>query len=575
MSEMRINQLSGAVDDFRRLRRQADMERVLAAMRGGSADLLPFDDVRERLRATQSGGRRLQDIPLDAIVGSVGRYSDFSRSFLPRNDKDAERWARVAIATSDLKGLPPIDVYQIDNAYFVLDGNHRVSVARQNGATTIQAYVTPFHSRVKLSPNVTPEELIISAEEVDFLDKTQLDETCPDADLRVTAAGQYAALLEHIKVHQYYMEQKQGRAVSLAEAAADWYKTSYLPLAELIRERGLLRDFPGRSEADLYLFLTAHRAEMAAQLGWDITDEQAARNLKTSTVTGVVGNLIEVIVPDEFESGPPAGQWRREQQLPRRDDRLVDAILVPINGEAIGWDALDQAIALVRRDGGRLYGLHVVPTAERKNNAAAHALQQEFEQRCTAAGVSGQLAIEVGQVARIIVERSRWVDLVVLRVAYAPAPQPLARLKSGLRTLIRRSLRPVLAVPRAVPQFERLLLAYDGSPKAQEALAVATYLAARFNQPLNVLAADTSSAAAEPLLEQAREYLEEHGVVANLIQADGRKGVGKIITEVARQANADLVVMGGYGPNPMQDLMLGSAVEEVLRNSRVPTLICQ
>jgi uncharacterized ParB-like nuclease family protein len=232
-----MNQLSSAVDDFRRLRRQADMERLLATMTGGSADLLSFDEVREQLRATQAGAKRLQEIPLDAIVGSVGRYSDFSRSFLPRNDKDAERWARVAIATADLQGLPPIEVYQIGNAYFVLDGNHRVSVARQNGGTTIQAYVTPFHSRVSLNPEVTPEQLIISTEQANFLEQTSLDETCPDSDLHVTAAGQYATLLEHINVHRYYMERDQQQPVTLAEAARDWYHTSYLPLAELIRER--------------------------------------------------------------------------------------------------------------------------------------------------------------------------------------------------------------------------------------------------------------------------------------------------------------------------------------------------
>jgi hypothetical protein len=75
-------------------------------------------------------------------VGSVGRYDDFTRSFLPRRDSDAGRWARVKAATLDLTGLPPIEVYQIGQAYFVLDGNHRVSVARQLGAPTIQAYVT-------------------------------------------------------------------------------------------------------------------------------------------------------------------------------------------------------------------------------------------------------------------------------------------------------------------------------------------------------------------------------------------------------------------------------------------------
>ena len=578
MSEATPGNLAIAVSDFQRLRRQADLERLLARMTGASSDLLSFDAVREQLRATQAGGRRLQDIPLAAIVGSVGRYSDFSRSFLPRKDKDAERWAQVAVATDGLRGLPPIVVYQIGEAYFVLDGNHRVSVARQNGAKTIQAYVTLFQSRVKLAPGATPDQLIISAEQADFLDQTRLDEARPAAELRLTAAGQYRVLLEHISVHRYYLGQNWQRDVSLAEAATHWYDVVYTPLATLINERGLLRDFPGRSEADLYLFLSSHRAELAAQLGWEISEEQAARSLsgaQSGKLGRAMSGLLDAVVPDEFELGPPVGQWRREQQYARREDRLVDALLVPISGEAAGWEALDQAITIVRRDGGRIYGLHVVPSPERKASAEALALQAEFEQRCASAGVGGQLAIEVGQVARTIVERSRWVDLVVLRVAYPPAPQPLARLKSGLRTLIRRSIRPVLAVPYAIPSFERLLLAYDGSPKAEEALFIATYLAARLGQPLAVLGIDGQGLAAGPALKRAGSYLAEHGVVANLIHAPARARPSQVIIDTAQQLGSDMLIIGGYGPNPMQDLMLGSTVEEVLRASKFPTLICQ
>jgi hypothetical protein len=134
--------LLGAIVDFRRARFRAKLEQVLARLSGRSAELLEYEQVRRRLQATSQVKRGLQNIPLDAVVGSVGRARDYTRSFLPRQDEDEDRWAKIKVAMTGLVGLPPIEVYQIDQAYFVLDGNHRVSVARQLGATYIQAYVT-------------------------------------------------------------------------------------------------------------------------------------------------------------------------------------------------------------------------------------------------------------------------------------------------------------------------------------------------------------------------------------------------------------------------------------------------
>ena len=129
-----------ASQDFRRARRKADIQEVLARLSGKTTSLLSFEQVRQGLKADKVRGRILKEIPLDAIVGSVGRYNDFTRSFLPRQESDHERWAR-AKETIETIGLSPIDVYQIDQVYFVLDGHHRVSIAKEMGATHIQANV--------------------------------------------------------------------------------------------------------------------------------------------------------------------------------------------------------------------------------------------------------------------------------------------------------------------------------------------------------------------------------------------------------------------------------------------------
>src|SRR5215469_11550612 len=152
------------VADFHRLRRRALLENIVARLQRRSTTLLRFDEVRQKLHAHGQVARGLQNIPISAIVGSVGRYSEFTRSFLPRYDRDQDRWTRVGRVSANLMDLPPIEVYQIGASYFVADGHHRVSVARGNDATHIEAYVTQIETRVPFDPTQSPDELIIKSE---------------------------------------------------------------------------------------------------------------------------------------------------------------------------------------------------------------------------------------------------------------------------------------------------------------------------------------------------------------------------------------------------------------------------
>ena len=192
-----------AVSDFRRARGQAALQELLARVRGTSTELLSYEEVRQKLRAGGVASRGLREIPIDAIVGSVGRYHDFTRDFLPLHDSDQDRWAGVSLASSTGTGLPPIDVYQMGDAYFVIDGHHRISIARQNGAEVMEAYVTEIRSNVPITPDIEPGELIIKAEYAAFLDQTGLGELHDEVDLSVTRAGRYKTLLEYISVHRH------------------------------------------------------------------------------------------------------------------------------------------------------------------------------------------------------------------------------------------------------------------------------------------------------------------------------------------------------------------------------------
>lgn len=548
--------------DFQEARRRAALEDLKARLTGKSDDLLSYEAVHDLVQADGSVSRGLQEISLDAIVGSVGRYRDFTRSFLPRRESDKHRWANVKLKMMHRGGLPPIDVYQLGDIYFVLDGNHRVSVARQLGAETIQAYVTEVHSRVPLSAEVAPDELIIKTRYARFLDATELDQSRPSLDLLVTAPGQYRRLEEQIEAHRQRLAQRQAEPVSLAVAAASWYDQVYLPVIQIIRERDLLAAFPGHTEADLFMWVSQRQEQVAEEIGWAVAPERVAGELVASRRRGRASGDGAELAADSALLAPstPAAE------------RLFPDILAPISGSERGWLALEQALIVAQREGSALHGFHVVRSRSVSDAHRAASVQAEFDRRCQEAGVAGQLLIEVGPVARTICQRARWTDLVVANLAFPPTRGLPGKLQSGFRNLVHHCTRPVLAVP-AVSPLSRGLLAYDGSPRAHEALFVAAYLASRWGLPLAVVTVVEPSRAGPDHLHAARAYLEAQGIAAHYLEMHGP--VAPAILQAAAEQEADLLILGGYGYSPMWEAMLGSAVDQLLRECRQPMLICK
>ncbi len=569
-----------AVREFRRARREAALQQLLSRVTGKPADLLPYNEVSQRLKISGGEELGLREIPLEAIVGSVGRYQDFTRSFMPRSDQDVERWVRVKTAVNDMRGIAPIDVYKVGDAYFVIDGNHRVSVARQLGSETITARVTEVKSRVGLSEHADATEIICRERYLDFLEQTNLDQQYPGADLTMTFAGNYRALLGQIEVQRRRMEERRGEPVILSDAAAQWYEQVYLPIIHLIREQGAARDFPERTEADLYILLSERREELAAALGWDVDVETAvtrlipAHPIRTLRLAAGLGErLLDVLRPEGFEDGPQPGQWRRERVSLRGYRQLFAQILVPLQGSNEDWHMLDLALDVARRENGRLLGLHVVEREVQLDGAAALNVKQVFDQRCDEMGVRGELVIAAGSIARTIVERAAYADLIALNLMHPPPNRPLIRQSSGFTYLIQRSPRPLLITPGGRGSgMKRALLAYDGSPKAEEALIVAAYLALRWRTELTVLTVETAYTPASAL-DTARAYLAEYDVAATYVLRE--KPIGEAILDTAVAHNNDLLIMGGFGFRPVQHLVLGSTVDQMLHEFPQPMLICR
>ncbi|WP_420641536.1 universal stress protein [Candidatus Leptofilum sp.] len=568
-----------AVEEFQNARLNAKLEQIKAALTGKSADLLSYEEVREKVQAVETNRRELKEIPLDAIVGSVGRYKDFTRHFLPLVAEDQYRWARVHTLAGSMEGLPPIEVYQIGDVYFVRDGNHRVSVARELGATHIEAYVTLVKTAVPLESDLQPDDLIIKERYANFLERTRLDDTFPDLDLSMSVAGNYRVLEQQIGVHQHWVKEHKNEDISYAEAAVRWYKYIYWPVIQMIRERGMMRDFPDRTETDLYVWIDKHRHELAEKLGWSVDMETAVSDLATTQTRDpklvaqrLSQKVRDALLPAALEAGPTVGEWRESWLSTQREDRLFNHILVAVDGQDTGWHALHQAIRVAWREEGKIYGLHVVATPEAAKSEAAQVVKAEFEHRCQEAGIPGELTITTGPVTGTICYRARWADLVVVSLSHPPGDQPVERLSSQFGQLLRRCPRPVLAVPRTHAELDHILLAYDGSPKADEALFVATYLAKQWQVSLTVVIA-LSKRVTEETAVHLRQYFAREQLKAEIVVAPGKPA--SLILSTARDYDCGLVLMGGYGQAPVMEVIVGSTVDELLRSRNRPILICR
>jgi nucleotide-binding universal stress UspA family protein len=560
-----------AEEDFHRARQRAELERILAALTGRSANLLPFEEVRRQVRGVQGNRRILKDVPLDSIVGSVGRYDDFTRDFLPLRDSDKERWAKVEQLAKEEVGLPPVELFQIGDVYFVSDGNHRVSVARQNGHSHIEAYVTPVHTRVKLSPDLETDDLILKSELADFLERTRLDLLRPGADVTVTSPGAYGDLLKHIEVHHYFMGLDQKRDIPFEEAVTHWYDTLYSPVIEVIRKGDILSEFPGRTHADLYLWILRHRAELEKELNWEIRTEAAAEDLaarhsrEPDRVLSRVGRrLLERVVPPVLDAGPPVGDWRRKRLADRGGGSMFIDLLVLADETVPGLHALDLAVQLARKEGGIIHGLHLVSSPELIDSERVTALRVTFNRTCNAARVPGRLAVEVGNIAESVCDRAHWSDLIVLD--RAPSRE------TSMHDILQHASRPVLLVPGPAKEFRRALLVYDGSPKSKEALYVATYLATRRQVTLVIFATtEGDQRTMQKTVAVARRHLRRNGAHAETFETHGP--IAAAIRDGALQAQCDLIIIGGYSLHPL--LAPKNSLDELLRISQTPVLVCR
>ena len=239
-------------------------------------------------------GTEPETIPLAQIIGTVHRSGDFDGCWHPLSRRLARRLAEIDQAHP---GGPdePIDVVRVDRAYFVVDGHKRVALGRQSGREFIDARVSIVASPYALPSDLDEEAIVRTAREREFRRHSSMDVVAPAARFALTDIDGYGELFKSVQTHAYEISEREGRLVTLREAAPSWYESVYRPTVDRTRSSiGRLLD----SATDADVFVAIER-RLAAWWGTECDAVECAehqllldRRLEAARSSSIVASLL-------------------------------------------------------------------------------------------------------------------------------------------------------------------------------------------------------------------------------------------------------------------------------------------
>jgi hypothetical protein len=265
-----------AQTDFTRARRRRVLDRLAARMRREPADfdvILPFEEVVQALGYRGERRLGLQAIPLDSIVGTVGRERDFDRRFRPTSRRTRKRWERMATAARRGESFPPIEVYRIGDAHFVKDGHHRVSIARAQGLPDIDAYVTEVQTELGADRKITIRDLPLKSHQRLFFERVPLPADARDR-IKLSDEEHFAMLAEQVEAWGFRLIQDRREPLDRREVAELWFREEYEPVVEMLREADLIGK---QTETETYMKISGLRYMLLRTHAWD---EQVIERLR-------------------------------------------------------------------------------------------------------------------------------------------------------------------------------------------------------------------------------------------------------------------------------------------------------
>lgn len=266
-----------AESDFMKARRHQVLSGLAARLRNDVEDVvqsMSFDEVVEALGRKAENYVGTKVIPLDAIVGSVDKVRDFDRRFRPTSAVNRQRWERLARASRTGEIIPPIDVYQIGDYYFVRDGHHRVSVARSLGVKLIEARVTAIDTFL------TPVGIDARGDlELKFWRRLMLQRVPFTGEARAAVAvdepADYGEIAEAVEAWAARTMQAEGALMDRETMAQRWYAEEFGPVVRMIEEAGVRGEEERPAEA--YLRVACERYRLIREHEWTAEVMSAVR----------------------------------------------------------------------------------------------------------------------------------------------------------------------------------------------------------------------------------------------------------------------------------------------------------
>lgn len=208
-------------------------------------DILPFEQTLAALGRAGEVDLGLQEVAVDAIVGTVARAGDFDRRLRPRSRHLRDRWETLAGTERE---LPPVRLLRLNDLYFVADGHHRVSIARARGMATVPAHVRRILTVACADRCLTVYDLPAKAELRAFLERVPL----PD-DVRVGLSlddpSQWRRLADAAEAWGFRQTIAQRAVTDRCELALAWWTEEVLPVVDELRCRGI-----GLCDADIQAY---------------------------------------------------------------------------------------------------------------------------------------------------------------------------------------------------------------------------------------------------------------------------------------------------------------------------------
>lgn len=152
-------QYNVALSQFRSALLKGKLSRLKRRIQRRPERLYDLSTLKQELSVRGSFYAGIQVVQISSIIGSEGRSADFDIDFHPISEAARERWVNMAIVHLSRIPLPPIQLIQIGDAYFVRDGHHRISVGRTFRQAAMDAEIIAWKVATPLpwQPGAVPE----------------------------------------------------------------------------------------------------------------------------------------------------------------------------------------------------------------------------------------------------------------------------------------------------------------------------------------------------------------------------------------------------------------------------------